>query len=217
MTSRGRWTSSDRSRHDRYLGDLPTDAGTARVGLDRGPARRRRDHIGHACRALGGRATAAGRSAKGRSDRAHRRGSRTVPNCLSFDDSSTASISRNSESGIRCSPAATLRMLSTSWRGSMSVSWVTWVGRAARSLSARKPSIAGVGGVLISDSARGLRLGREFMRRTEQSMRDCGRIEFGYLGCREQVASSPRGAAHDRGGYFDAGRSWHRLRLARVP
>lgn len=48
-------------------------------------------------------------------------------------------------------------------------------------------AIAGVGGVLISDETRGVRLGRELMGWAEQSMRDCGRSVFGYLGCREQV------------------------------
>jgi len=48
-------------------------------------------------------------------------------------------------------------------------------------------AIAGVGGVLISADARGMRLGRELMSWAAQSMRDRGRLAFGYLGCREQV------------------------------
>ncbi|WP_182359848.1 GNAT family N-acetyltransferase [Tomitella gaofuii] len=48
-------------------------------------------------------------------------------------------------------------------------------------------AIAGVGGVLISADARGLRLGGELMGCAEQSMRDRGHLAFGYLGCREQV------------------------------
>lgn len=46
-------------------------------------------------------------------------------------------------------------------------------------------AIAGVGGVLISTDARGMRLGGELMGWAAQSMRD--RVAFGYLGCREQV------------------------------
>ncbi|WP_182348260.1 GNAT family N-acetyltransferase [Tomitella gaofuii] len=47
-------------------------------------------------------------------------------------------------------------------------------------------AIAGVGGVLISADARGMRLGGELMG-AEQSMHDRGHLAFGYLGCREQV------------------------------
>lgn len=47
--------------------------------------------------------------------------------------------------------------------------------------------IAGVGGVLVSGSARGLRLGERLMNRCVASMRDAGGIDFGYLGCREDV------------------------------
>lgn len=48
-------------------------------------------------------------------------------------------------------------------------------------------AIAGVSGVLISADARGMRLGRELMSWAAQSMRDRGRLAFGYLGCRKQV------------------------------
>ena len=48
-------------------------------------------------------------------------------------------------------------------------------------------AIAGVGGVLICADARGMRLGRELMSSAAQSIRDRGRVAFGYLGCREQV------------------------------
>lgn len=48
-------------------------------------------------------------------------------------------------------------------------------------------AIAGVGGVLISADARGVRLGSELMSWAAQSMRDRGHVAFGYLGCREQV------------------------------
>ncbi len=46
-------------------------------------------------------------------------------------------------------------------------------------------AIAGVGGVLISADARGMRLGSELVSWAAQSMREDGRVAFGYLGCRE--------------------------------
>ena len=49
--------------------------------------------------------------------------------------------------------------------------------------------IAGVGGVLISDDARGQRLGADILQAAERSMRDHGGIDFGYLGCREGIVS----------------------------
>ncbi|MFB7251910.1 GNAT family N-acetyltransferase [Microbacterium sp. NPDC056234] len=48
-------------------------------------------------------------------------------------------------------------------------------------------AIAGVGGVLISARARGRRLGERLMAHAMRSMRDAGGIDFGYLGCREEV------------------------------
>lgn len=48
-------------------------------------------------------------------------------------------------------------------------------------------AIAGVGGVLISGTARGRGLGTDLMRRAARSMRDHGGVAFGYLGCREGV------------------------------
>ena len=47
--------------------------------------------------------------------------------------------------------------------------------------------IAGVGGVLASSRVRGKRLGNRMMSLAVQSMADAGGIEFGYLGCREEV------------------------------
>lgn len=47
--------------------------------------------------------------------------------------------------------------------------------------------VAGVGGVLVSESVRGVRLGERLMSRAVESMRLAGGIEFGYLGCREEV------------------------------
>ncbi|WP_110589284.1 GNAT family N-acetyltransferase [Microbacterium suaedae] len=48
-------------------------------------------------------------------------------------------------------------------------------------------AIAGVGGVLVCDEARGQRLGVDLMELAARSMRDHGGVSFGYLGCREQV------------------------------
>ena len=47
--------------------------------------------------------------------------------------------------------------------------------------------IAGVGGVLVSSQARGSHLGERLMRCAAGSMSDAGGVEFGYLGCREDV------------------------------
>ncbi|MGH3654336.1 GNAT family N-acetyltransferase [Glutamicibacter sp.] len=49
--------------------------------------------------------------------------------------------------------------------------------------------IAGVGGVLVSQRARGRSLGEILMNRVASSMLDAGGISFGYLGCREEVAA----------------------------
>lgn len=48
--------------------------------------------------------------------------------------------------------------------------------------------VAGVGGVLVSDGARGFRLGARLMSEAATSMQDATGIDFGYLGCREEVA-----------------------------
>lgn len=47
--------------------------------------------------------------------------------------------------------------------------------------------IAGVGGVLVSDDVRGQRCGERLMSRAASTMSDAGGIDFGYLGCREEV------------------------------
>nr|WP_314843223.1 GNAT family N-acetyltransferase [uncultured Microbacterium sp.] len=49
--------------------------------------------------------------------------------------------------------------------------------------------IAGLGGVLIAQSARGDRLGSRLMRRAAEAMEAAGGVAFGYLGCREEVAA----------------------------
>lgn len=67
------------------------------------------------------------------------------------------------------------------------VGHVGWARRTIR-VGERDVTIAGVGGVLVSDGARALRLGQRLMHRAVASMKDAGGIEFGYLGCREAVA-----------------------------
>ena len=49
-------------------------------------------------------------------------------------------------------------------------------------------TVAGTGGVLVSPDARGVGLGRRIMDRVADSMRGTPDVEFGYLGCREEVA-----------------------------
>lgn len=66
------------------------------------------------------------------------------------------------------------------------VGHVGWARRVI-GVGAQEVVIAGVGGVLIAESARGLRAGERLMRTAVASMRDAGDIEFGYLGCREEV------------------------------
>lgn len=48
-------------------------------------------------------------------------------------------------------------------------------------------AVAGTGGVLVDADARGSGLGRRLMRRAQQAMREDPRVDFGYLGCREEV------------------------------
>lgn len=48
-------------------------------------------------------------------------------------------------------------------------------------------TVAGTGGVLVDEPFRGSGLGQQAMQRAQQAMRDAGGVEFGYLGCREQV------------------------------
>lgn len=63
------------------------------------------------------------------------------------------------------------------------------VGGALRGVvvGAETVAIARVGGVLVSDEARGKYLGVALMEKAERSMSDHLGVEFGYLGCREQV------------------------------
>ena len=78
------------------------------------------------------------------------------------------------------------------------VGHVGWAGRDI-AVGTEVVSVAGVGGVLISADARGVRLGSELMEWAERSMRECDHLAFGYLGCREQVAP------------FYASCGWHRI------
>lgn len=50
-------------------------------------------------------------------------------------------------------------------------------------------SVAGTGGVLVSEDARGSGLGRQLMQRAQQVMRDDAAVSFGYLGCRLEIVS----------------------------
>ncbi|MGQ3384199.1 GNAT family N-acetyltransferase [Glutamicibacter sp. TV12E] len=58
--------------------------------------------------------------------------------------------------------------------------------------------IAGVGGVLISECARGEQLGKRLMTSAAQSMLEAGGIDFGYLGCREEVVPFYRSCGWSR-------------------
>jgi GNAT superfamily N-acetyltransferase len=60
-------------------------------------------------------------------------------------------------------------------------------------------AIAGVGGVLISGEARGQGQGGVIMTRAAEAMADAGDIDFGYLGCREEVVP------------FYSSCGWHRI------
>jgi aminoglycoside 2'-N-acetyltransferase I len=60
--------------------------------------------------------------------------------------------------------------------------------------------VAGTGGVLVDEVARGSGLGRRLMRRAQESMWDDERSQFGYLGCREAVVP------------FYASAGWRRVR-----
>lgn len=68
--------------------------------------------------------------------------------------------------------------------------FVGHVGWARREITVgeRIVVVAGVGGVLVSDNARGLRLGARLMSEAATSMQRATGIDFGYLGCREEVA-----------------------------
>lgn len=68
------------------------------------------------------------------------------------------------------------------------VGHVGWARRTV-GVGGAEVEIAGVGGVLISDGVRGERVGSRLMDSAVESMRAGGGIDFGYLGCREEVVS----------------------------
>jgi aminoglycoside 2'-N-acetyltransferase I len=72
-------------------------------------------------------------------------------------------------------------------RGDLMIGHVGWARRDI-GVGDQDVVIAGVGGVLVADDARGLRLGEQLMRKAVESMSEAEDIEFGYLGCREAVA-----------------------------
>lgn len=77
------------------------------------------------------------------------------------------------------------------------VGHVGWACRAI-DVGGTEVVIAGVGGVLISERARGERLGKRLMSSATQSMLDAGGIDFGYLGCREEVVPFYRSCGWSR-------------------
>lgn len=78
------------------------------------------------------------------------------------------------------------------------------VGWARRRIAVgeRTVEIAGVGGVLVAECARGMRVGEQLMSSTRRSMLDAGGVQFGFLGCREGVVP------------FYASCGWHRISAA---
>ncbi|WP_460799200.1 GNAT family N-acetyltransferase [Microbacterium sp. GXF0217] len=59
-------------------------------------------------------------------------------------------------------------------------------------------TVAGVGGMLVSAQVRGLALGIRMLAIAARSMQDAGGIAYGYLGCREEVASFYRSCGWQR-------------------
>jgi aminoglycoside 2'-N-acetyltransferase I len=47
--------------------------------------------------------------------------------------------------------------------------------------------VAGTGGVLVDEQSRGTGLGGGAMRHAQQAIRDEARVDFGFLGCRQEV------------------------------
>lgn len=72
------------------------------------------------------------------------------------------------------------------WQGPRIVGHVGWARRTI-DVADQQIVVAGVGGVLVSDSARGQNLGERLMAHATMSMLDAGGIAYGYLGCREEV------------------------------
>lgn len=85
--------------------------------------------------------------------------------------------------------------------GGRLVGHVGW-GRRTIGVGGADVVVAGVGGVLVSPAGRGLGLGGRLMAGAAATMRDAGDVEFGYLGCREEVVPF----------YLSCG--WRRVRAA---
>lgn len=82
-------------------------------------------------------------------------------------------------------------------RGDETLGHVGWARRRI-GVGGRDVAIAGVGGVLVADAARGMRLGEQLMRTAVASMKNAGGIDFGYLGCREAVVPFYRSCGWSR-------------------
>ncbi|GAA1243651.1 aminoglycoside 2'-N-acetyltransferase I [Microbacterium phyllosphaerae] len=74
------------------------------------------------------------------------------------------------------------------FRGPLAVAHVGFQRRLIR-VGAREVRVAGTGGVLVHPDWRSGGVGRRVMTHAQQAMRDDDRIDFGYLGCREEVVS----------------------------
>ncbi|WP_311245102.1 GNAT family N-acetyltransferase [Microbacterium sp. WCS2018Hpa-23] len=70
---------------------------------------------------------------------------------------------------------------------SIAVAHVGFQRRVIR-VGAREVTVAGTGGVLVHPDWRSDGVGRRVMAHAQQAMRDDDRVDFGYLGCREEVA-----------------------------
>lgn len=72
------------------------------------------------------------------------------------------------------------------WLHGAVVGHVGWARRTI-AVGTSEVVIGGIGGVLISARARGQRAGSRLLAQAGASMTAAGGIEFGYLGCREEV------------------------------
>lgn len=74
------------------------------------------------------------------------------------------------------------------FHGSTAIAHVGFQRRFIR-VGAHEVAVAGTGGVLVHPDWRSAGVGRRVMTHAQQVMRDDYRVDFGYLGCREEVAS----------------------------
>ncbi|KJL17699.1 Nodulation protein A [Microbacterium foliorum] len=74
----------------------------------------------------------------------------------------------------------------TIFRGNRAVAHVGFQRRVIR-VGRAEVRVAGTGGVLVHPDWRSGGVGRRVMSRAQQAMRDDERVEFGYLGCRDEV------------------------------